>query len=216
MSNSGKDVQMATSAGYVSSGQRPVFTGYVSSDLSRSQMTDSAGYVSSGKTPIKHSEINDEIHYYDSNRVVNFVIHTHFSTAPHQRRQSPLSIDLAGYVSSGQRPVFTGYVSSDISRSEMTHSAGYVSSVRHHDEVLHTHEPTMIDVPITPSTGFKQRLTIRSICRSAPPGRPKRIDRPDTRPPRNHRGFLLGAQKTNFARLGQPGSDGRSAFGDSK
>lgn len=60
-------------------------------------------------------------------------------------------------------------------------------------------------------------LTIRCINFSSPPGGRKRQKyRPHTRPPRNPRGFLLGAQKTNFARLGQPGSDGRSAFGDSK
>ena len=49
---------------------------------------------------------------------------------------------------------------------------------------------------------------------SAPPGK----DQPPSpqKPPRNPRGFLLGTQKTNFARLGQSGSDGRSAFGDSK
>ena len=60
-------------------------------------------------------------------------------------------------------------------------------------------------------------LTIRCINFSSPPGGRKRQKyRPHTRPPRNPRGFLLGTQKTNFARLGQPGSDGRSAFGACK
>lgn len=36
------------------------------------------------------------------------------------------------------------------------------------------------------------------------------------KPPRNPRGFLLPDQYSNFARLGQPGSDGRSAFGERK
>lgn len=36
------------------------------------------------------------------------------------------------------------------------------------------------------------------------------------RPPRHPRGFLLSDQKLHFARLGLPGSDGRSHFGDAK
>lgn len=36
------------------------------------------------------------------------------------------------------------------------------------------------------------------------------------KPPRNPRGFLLPDQKFHFARLGHPGSDGRSHFGDEK
>lgn len=36
------------------------------------------------------------------------------------------------------------------------------------------------------------------------------------KPPRNPRGFLLPDQKLHFARLGLPGSDGRSHFGDAK
>ncbi len=60
---------------------------------------------------------------------------------------------------------------------------------------------------------FFEKLTIRCISPATPPSRIKRqTDRPHTRPPRN-RGFLLGNRKSNFARLGQPGSDGRSAFG---
>jgi len=60
---------------------------------------------------------------------------------------------------------------------------------------------------------FSERLTIRCIKNETPPsGINKLTDRPHTRPPRN-RGFFLRTQKSNFARLSRPGSDGRSAFG---
>lgn len=69
----------------------------------------------------------------------------------------------------------------------------------------------------SPLFGTPENLTIRCINFASPPGgRKRQKDRPHTRPPRNPRGFLLGTQKTNFARLGQPGSDGRSAFGACK
>ncbi len=74
--------------------------------------------------------------------------------------------------------------------------------------------PTSLRQPVhAQSLTFKGAPTIRCVSTALPPGkRKKQTDRPHTRPPRN-RGFLLGTRKSNFARLSQPGSDGRSAFG---